>query len=120
MTHILIADPDPALRKTLSLILHRKIPSLSVNEVGDVKSMIRNLMKTPPDILLLDWNLYGSPAPEICRLLHKAYPQLRMILFSMDANDRCAANASGADFVHKATKPDEWIAAIQALIPGIS
>ena len=116
MIRILIADPDSATRKALILLLQRKLGTQSIIEVKDVETLIRTLADTPPDVLLLDWRLYGSPAPETCRLLRKAYPHLRIALLSVDANDATAAKEAGADFIHKGASPDELIATLTPLL----
>jgi DNA-binding NarL/FixJ family response regulator len=64
----------------------------------------------------LDWRLYGSPAPETCRLLQRAYPDLRIILLSVDADDASAAKEAGAAFVHKGASPDDLIATLTPLL----
>ena len=87
MIRILIADPDPATRKALTLLLRRKMGTDGIVEVGDVETLIHTLADVSPDLLLLDWRLYGSPAPDTCRLLQKAYPQLKIVLLSVDATD---------------------------------
>jgi DNA-binding response OmpR family regulator len=74
------------------------------------------LADTSPDLLLLDWRLYGSPAAETCRLLRKAYPRLKMVLLSVDAGDAVAAREAGADFIHKGASPDELIATLTPLL----
>ncbi|HEX9388818.1 MAG TPA: response regulator transcription factor [Anaerolineales bacterium] len=116
MIRILIADPDSATRKALSLLLHRKLGTNGIIEVKDVETLIRSLADTPPDLLLLDWRLYGSPATETCRLLRKAYPHLKIVLLSVDANDATAAKEAGADFIHKGASPDELIATLTPLL----
>lgn len=116
MIRILIADPDSATRKALILLLARKLGIHCVAEVKDVEALIRTLADTPPDLLLLDWRLYGSPAPETCRLLRKAYPYLKIVLLSVDASDAAAAKEAGADFVHKGASPDELIATLTPLL----
>jgi two-component system nitrate/nitrite response regulator NarL len=116
MIRILIADPDSATRKALILLLQRKLGTQCIYEVKDVETLIRTLADMPPDLLLLDWRLYGSPAPETCRLLRKAYPHLRIVLLSVDANDATAAKESGADFIHKGASPDELIATLTPLL----
>jgi DNA-binding NarL/FixJ family response regulator len=83
--------------------------------VGDVESLIRHLADDPPDLLLLDWRLYGSPAPETCVLLQKAYPHLTIVLLSVDAADADVAKRAGALFVHKAAPPDEVIETLRPL-----
>jgi len=116
MIRILIADPDSATRKALILLMKRKLGTNCITEVRDVETLIRSLADTPPDLLLLDWRLYGSPATETCRLLQKAYPQLKIVLLSVDANDATAAKEAGADFIHKGASPDELIATLTPLL----
>jgi len=116
MIRIIIADPDSATRKALTLLLKRKLGTDEIIEVDGVETLIRTLADTPPDLLLLDWRLYGSPAPETCRLLQRAYPDLRIILLSVDANDASAAKTAGAAFVHKGASPDELIATLTPLL----
>ncbi len=116
MIGILIADPDPATRKALILLLRRKLGTDCIFEVKDVETLIRSLADTPADLLLLDWRLYGSPPTETCRLLRKAYPHLKIVLLSVDANDAAAAKLAGADFIHKGASPDELIGTLKPLL----
>jgi DNA-binding NarL/FixJ family response regulator len=116
MTRILIADPDSATRKALILLLQRKLGTECILEVQDVEALIRTLAETPPDLLLLDWQLYGSPAPETCRLLRRAFPHLKILLLSVDAEDETAAREAGADFIHKGASPDDLIATLTPLL----
>jgi DNA-binding NarL/FixJ family response regulator len=116
MIRILIADPDSATRKALTLLLRRKLGTDGIVEVQDVETLIRALADATPDLLLLDWRLYGSPAPETCRLLQKAYPHLKIVLLSVDANDSAAAKEAGALFIYKGASPDELIATLTPLL----
>ena len=116
MIRIIIADPDPATRKALTLLLRRKLGTDGIVEVGDVETLIRALANATPDLLLLDWRLYGSPAIDTCRLLQKAYPLLKIVLLSVDANDEAAAKMAGADFIYKGASPDELIATLSLLL----
>jgi DNA-binding NarL/FixJ family response regulator len=116
MIRIMIADPDSATRKALILLLQRKMGTNCIIEVKDVETLIRSLANTPPDLLMLDWRLYGSPATETCRLLRKAYPHLKIILLSVNADDEAAAREAGANFIHKGASPDELIATLAPLL----
>ena len=115
MIRIIIADPDPATRRALTLLLRRKMGTNGILEAGDVEALIRILADASPDLLLLDWRLYGSPAPETCRLLQKAYPDLKIILLSVNADDESAAKEAGADFIHKGVSPEDVIAKLVPL-----
>jgi DNA-binding NarL/FixJ family response regulator len=116
MIRILIADPDSASRKALALLLQRKLGNPVILEAGDVETLIRMLADNPPDLLLLDWKLYGSPAPETCRLLQKAYSNLKILLLSVDANNAAIAKEAGAMFVYKGASPDELINMLKPLL----
>ncbi len=116
MIRILIADPDSSTRKALSSLLQRKLDSNTIVEVENIETLIRQLADIPPDLLVLDWRLNGSPAPEICRLLRKVYPLLKIILLSVDANDATTAKEAGAIFIHKGASPDELIAILKPLL----
>jgi two-component system nitrate/nitrite response regulator NarL len=116
MIRIIIADPDSATRKALILLLRRKMGTDGIIEVADVETLIRALADASPDLLLLDWRLYGSPAPDTCRLLQKAYPHLKIVLLSVDANDEVAAKEAGADFIYKGSSPDELISILKPLL----
>jgi len=116
MIRILIADPDSATRKALILLLQCKLGTHCITEVKDVETLIRSLADTPPDLLLLDWRLYGSPATETCRYIRKAYPHLQIVLLSVDANDEGAAKDAGAGFIHKGASPDDLIATLTPLL----
>lgn len=120
MIRVLIADPDPATRKALVLLLRRKLGTNGIIEIGDLETLIRALADMPPDLLLLDWRLYGAPAPETCRLLQKAYPHLKIVLLSVDAADAAEAKDAGASFIHKGAPPEELIATLKPLLrkPG--
>ena len=116
MIRILIADPDSATRKALALLLRRKLGMVEIIEVDRVETLIRVLADTPPDLVMLDWRLYGSPAPETCRLLQRAYPGLKIVLLSVDADDAIAAREAGAAFIYKGASPDELIATLTPLL----
>jgi len=116
MIRIIIADPDPAARAALQLVLRRKLDTNGIIEAGDVESLIRSLADASPDLLLLDWKLYGSPAPETCKLLQKAYPRLKIVLLSVDAGNAAIAKEAGADFIHKGASPDELIETLKPLL----
>lgn len=117
MLRILIADPDPASRRALALLLTRKMGPLDIMEATDIETLIQLLADSAPDLLLLDWKLPGSPAPETCRLLRKAHPNLKIALLSTNPDDACAARAVLAEFVYKGAPPDHLLAALKSLFP---
>jgi DNA-binding NarL/FixJ family response regulator len=112
---ILIADPDSASRSALALLLKRRFGLTEIDEAGDVETLIRTLSEGNCEAVLLDWRLYGAPAPETCRLLRRAYPALKVILLSVDPNDAEATEAAGGTFIHKGASPEEVISVLETL-----
>ena len=91
MIRILIADPDSSTRKALALLLRRKLGMGNILEAANAESVMHILADNPPDLFLLDWKIYGDPAPEICYWLRLACPHLKIILLSVDADNAGAA-----------------------------
>lgn len=116
MTRILIADPISSSRSAITLLLSHKLGQSNIGEAGDADTLIRTLSNNPPDILLLDWRLYGAPAPETCSLLRKAYPALKIVLLSVNAEDQRLAHDAGAMFIHKGASPDVVMALFEPLL----
>ena len=99
MKRILIADPDPAFRKALALLITRRLDIRHViDEAADTGTLIQMLADNQPDLLLLNWSIHGVPGPETCTLLRNTYPNLKVILLSLNPEDAAAANAVGAGF----------------------
>ena len=53
MKRILIADPDPAFRKALALLIARRLAIQNIDEAADTGTLIQKLADTRPDLLLL-------------------------------------------------------------------
>ena len=116
MLKILIADPDSASRKALALLISRRLGISEAQQAEDSDALIRSLSADPPDILLLDWSLYGAPVLETCQLLRRAYPELIIVLLSVDSQDSQAACSVGATFIHKGARPEEVITVLEEAI----
>ena len=116
MIQVLIADADPAARKSLCLLLRRKLCMDDIYEAADVESLIRALANSSPGLLLLDPKLYGFPPLETCHLIQKAFPDLKIVLLGLDANDEEIARRAGAEFIHKGASPETIISKLTSLL----
>ena len=116
MIDVLIADPDPAVRKALALLLSHRLGVVTIREAGDTEALICALEEFPPALLLLDWRMYGAPAPQTSRLLQKAYPGLKVVLLSVDKDDAQVAHETEAAFIHKGASPADIIAVLGPLL----
>jgi two-component system invasion response regulator UvrY len=116
MKRILIADPDPAFRKALALLIARRLEVRHIDEAADTGTLIQKLADTRPDLLLLSWSIHGVPGPETCVLLRNTYPELKIVLLSLNPEDETAAHSAGAGFICKSASPDETLAVLKSVI----
>jgi DNA-binding NarL/FixJ family response regulator len=116
MIRTLVADSDPSARKALVSLLQRKVDPNIIFEAGNAESIILQLVDLMPDLLILDWRMHGCPEPEFSKLVSKAYPHIKIILLSVDANDAAAAKEAGVSFIHKGASPDELIATLSPFL----
>jgi DNA-binding NarL/FixJ family response regulator len=116
MFQILVADPDSKTRKALTALLQHKLKSDNIAEAEDIGSLIRFLVNAPPDLLVLDWRLPGAPMPETYQLFQKAYPDLKVILLSLDSKDAVVAKQTDIFFVHKGASTEEFISLLNSMI----
>jgi DNA-binding NarL/FixJ family response regulator len=116
MERILIADPDSAFRKALALLITRRLGIQTIDEAADTGTLIQKLADTRPDLLLLNWSIHGVPGPETCTLLRNTYPDLKVILLSLNPEDAAAAHAVGAGFMCKCAPPEEALVVLQSIL----
>ena len=116
MKRILIADPDTAFRKALALLISRRLGIQEIDEAADTGTLIQKLADTRPDLLFLNWSIHGVPGPETCILLRNTYPDLKVILLSLNPNDADAAHAVGAELICKCASPDETLAILKRVL----
>jgi two-component system phosphate regulon response regulator PhoB len=117
--HVLVVDPDPAVRQLLALNLTRA--GHRVDLCPDAESALAALDAGMPDMLLLEWDLPGESGEALIRRLH-AQPRARdltIIMVSQRAgeHDKILALESGADdYLTKPFNPRELLARMQAVL----
>jgi len=117
--HVLVVDPDPAVRQLLALNLTRA--GHDVASCLDAESALVAIDEHPPAMLLLEWDLPGQSGEALIRRLraHPATRALPIIMLSARAgeHDTVLALESGADdYLVKPVKPRELLARIGAVL----
>lgn len=108
MMRILIAGADPRLRSALGLWMRKRLRLDELQDASDMDELRQCATACPPDLLLLDWTLPGLQAEQGLRQVRQAFPSTRVVVLSIENEDREAALAAGAaGFVYKALAPDE-------------
>jgi DNA-binding NarL/FixJ family response regulator len=115
MKTILIADPDPFLRKALALLLRSRFGLEDICESRDMLSFAVSMADCAPKILIFNPAIYNLTALEACLLLRQTYPALELVLLSVNSDDLAAAQEAGACFIHKGENPEKLIATLKSL-----
>jgi two-component system, NarL family, invasion response regulator UvrY len=121
MIRILIADDHAIVRKGLKQVILDEFPSATVEEVGDVESLIRQVMKGQWDVLISDISMPGRSGVEALHQVKQINPQLPVLIMSMHPEDQYAlrvlkAGASG--YLSKETIHEDLIKAIHTIRLG--
>jgi DNA-binding NarL/FixJ family response regulator len=96
-THVLIADDRLCARKGLRALL-AGWPGLVVTaEAADGPETIGRLETCRPDVVLMDVRMPGIDGLEVTRRIKRRWPEVRVVLLSMDGGYQADALAAGAD-----------------------
>ena len=116
---ILLADDQPKVRSALRILLGQQPKVEVVGDVGEVESLLDQLDKACPDLILLDWGLPGLSGNGRLSKLREHNPEIKVIVLSGRPEDRRAALAAGADaFVSKVEPPARLLGTLRDVASG--
>jgi DNA-binding NarL/FixJ family response regulator len=121
MIRILIADDHAVVRKGLKQIITDEFPSAEITEVGDVESLIVQVIKGDWDVIICDISMPGRSGVEALEQIKQIKPEIPVLMLSMHSEDQYAmrvlkAGASG--FLNKSSVHEELIKAIHMVRLG--
>jgi two-component system phosphate regulon response regulator PhoB len=116
---ILVVDDEPPIREMVGLALRHA--GFDCLEAGDVPAARKQIVESPPDLVLLDWMLPGISGVDYCRELrqNKLTKDLPVIMLTarVEEADRVRGLDTGADdYVTKPFSPRELVSRIKALL----
>lgn len=120
-TRILMADDHSIVRKALRILLGTEKDFEVVGEASDGLSAVDLARQLQPDVLILDLMMPGMNGLEVCACLSGSYPQLRIIILSMQGSEAYIRESflNGASaYVLKEDAPNELITAIRQVKEG--
>jgi DNA-binding NarL/FixJ family response regulator len=115
-TTVAIVEDDDRLRDAVCQIIDSDPEFRCRGAYPSAEHALRALGGLPADILLLDIHLPGMDGSEAVRLLHERLPNLRIVMFTVFADDRrifksLCNGASG--YVLKTTPPSKLLQALR-------
>ncbi len=121
ITKIAITDDHEMIRNGIDSLLENYPDILIINKYADAKETIFGLEKELPDVLLLDINLPDTNGVDLCKVLIKSYPNLKIIALSnYDETSfvkRILKNGASG-YLLKNTNSEELVEAIKSVLKG--
>jgi two-component system, NarL family, invasion response regulator UvrY len=121
MARIFIADDHTLFRKGLKLLLSESSDLTIAGETGDGDEVIKKVMDSGCDMVLLDISLPNKNGLDILKQIKSMKPQLHVLILSMHPEEHYAVRAlkSGASgYVTKESAPEELVKAIRKVSMG--
>jgi DNA-binding NarL/FixJ family response regulator len=95
---VLICDDEPRTRQALKTLL--LTPSSMISVVGEARDgceAVQLVKAFLPEVVVIDACMPGMDGLAATRLIKKNWPQIRVVVLTMYADQRQAALAAGAD-----------------------
>jgi putative two-component system response regulator len=114
---ILIVDDEQTVRKSLNKCLTRK--GFSCDEAGDAAEALKNMEKTPADLVILDIMMPGTSGSELLPQIKTSYPDTAVVMATAvvepDTIIKCMKNGA-QDYITKPFDITELVANIQMVL----
>ena len=113
--HILIVDDDAPLCRTLRLALGSE--GYDVRSVPDGVTALDTIAATPPDLVVLDWNIPALDGIQVCSNLRaKSDVPIIMVSAHHTISRKAAVDAGANEFLHKPFSIGELLTRINSLL----
>lgn len=116
---ILLVDDHALVRAGIRALLERLPEVKTIAEAKDGREAFRLIQEQPPDLVLMDIAMPGLNGIEATGRITKEFPDVRVIILSMYANDeyvREAIKAGAAGYLVKSAAAVELEKAIKAIM----
>ena len=116
---ILIADDHAAVRQGLREILADALPGAQFAEASSGDEVLPNLAISECNLLLLDIHMPGRDGLDVLRDVKRAYPQLPVIMVSVQPKDQYAMRclqAGAAAYINKDSVAEELAPAARKIL----
>lgn len=121
MIRIVIADDHELIREGVKKIIRSCADVRIVGEAPDLAGTIALVEQHAPDVVVLDISLPGHDGLEGLAELRRRFPDQKVVMLSMYAEERFAVNAlraGAAGYVTKSMAADELVRAVRQVVAG--
>jgi len=122
-TRVLLAEDHTIVRKGLRSLLDKETGIKVVEEAEDGREAILKAEELYPDVVVMDIAMPGLNGLEATRQIKKRFPDIKIIILTMHANEEYilqSLKAGASGYLIKKAAPAELISAINAVHKGNS
>lgn len=113
-TKIFLAEGENHVRQAIRLSLENMQEVVLIGEARHAESLLAQIARQPPDVLLLDWHLRGMNPQRMLPVIRKFCPETKIIATVLLAKLGKLALAYGVDaFLLKGMPPDEFVKSLK-------
>ncbi len=110
---VFLADGEKHVLDALRLLIGQQTEMKVVGEARSIESLLAQVCRRAPHIILLDWELPGLHPQRLIRALRECCPTTKLVAFSVQPEHEKAAKEYGLDgFISKQLPGDSFIAAL--------
>ena len=116
--NILITDDHPNVRRGLRELLSDSFPGSEFFEACNGDEVSAQLLLSRPDLILLDINMPGRSGFEVLKDLRRSYPQLPVIMVSVQPENQYACRclqAGATAYISKSSASEDLVPAIKKI-----
>ncbi len=113
---VLLIDNQPHVRAAMQFLLDQQ-PGICIVGTGHTSDALPELARVlRPDIVLISWELWRKPAPDLLRTLRALDVRPKVVVFSSRVEDEPVALKSGADaFVCAYDPPETFLSILRTI-----
>jgi two-component system, NarL family, invasion response regulator UvrY len=118
LVQILVVDDNPAVRQYLRAILEQQNSWQVCGEARTGGEALLRVRETPPDIILLDFQMPDLNGLDVAREIARGWPQIPILMITVHLNKQLAAAAKAVGIRGACAKSDvgSIVEAVQALL----
>ncbi|MGA9392259.1 MAG: response regulator transcription factor [Candidatus Sulfotelmatobacter sp.] len=118
MVRILVVDDNPAVRHYLRALLEQQSTWQVCDEARTGEEALQRVVKNPPDMILLDFQMPDLNGLDVAREITKIFPQIPILMVTVHLSKQLAEEARRAGIRGACAKTDvgSIVQAVDALL----
>ena len=121
MIRILIVDDHPLMREGMRALVSSYADIEVAGEAADGEEAHRKVLRTKPDVVVMDLHMPGTNGVDATRAILQAAPATRVLVLTMFEDDEsvfAAMRAGASGYLIKGAQQEEIILAIRSVAAG--